>query len=426
MSEIWIVVKREFLERVRTKSFLFGTLFFPLFFIGIYSIPFLVGQESRERRLALVDEAPPGVADRFVEVLTTVPPGADADERDTYRIERVEGRLADLRASLTQRVQSEEIDGYVAFPADVVESNSVVFAARNVGNIGVLERIDDAATSAVRTERLRRAGLEGAQLAALTRGVQLQTTRITATGETGGNAFAPLIYAYVVALLTYFLVFFYGVSVMRSVLEEKSNRIAEVIVSSMRASHLLTGKIIGVGGVALLQVGIWALFIIAAITQLDVLAERFDIPPDLFTSVHLNPGVGLALVGFFVLGYLAYAAIFAAMGAAVNTEQEAQSLQMFVVLPLILPMLMTMQISNEPLGRIATVLGLFPLTSSIAMPMRMGVAEVPPLQIVAALLLLVLTLVGVAWLAGKIYRVGILSTGQKPTLKELGRWLRAA
>jgi ABC-2 type transport system permease protein len=222
------------------------------------------------------------------------------------------------------------------------------------------------------------------------------------------------------------MILLYGMNVLRSVLEEKQNKIAEVIVSSMKASHLMLGKILGVGAVALLQVGIWGVLMGLAAARSDTLGTRIGLPPGALDVVHVPPATVAAMFGFFVLGFFLYAALYAALGAAVNSEQEAQQLQLPVMMPLIVPMVLVMQIVSDPLGPVATTLGLIPFTAPVAMAMRLAAAPVPPVQIAASLALLAATVLAVAWVAGKIYRVGILSTGKKPTLRELGQWLRMA
>jgi ABC-2 type transport system permease protein len=286
--------------------------------------------------------------------------------------------------------------------------------------------VQRAATQAVQAARLQAAGLDGAQVAGLVKRVEVSTGRITDKGEEGGSATSTFFLGYIVGFLVYLMILLYGMNVLRSVLEEKTNKIAEVIVSSMKASHLMLGKILGVGAVALLQVGIWGAMMGFATSRSDTLTSRFGMPPGALDVVHVPLGTLLAVFGFFVLGFLLYAALYAALGAAVNSEQEAQQFQMAVMMPLIIPMALVFRIVSDPLGPVATVLGLIPFTSPVTMAMRLASAPVPPLQIVASLALLAATVLAVAWVAGKIYRVGILSTGKKPTLKELGQWLRMA
>ena len=422
MSELRIIIRREFLERVRSRAFALGTVAFPLFMLGIMLLPRLFEGGAEERRLAVVSEAPPEIADRFAAVLSA--PAMDEDD-DRYVIERVSGTLDQRRGELNQRVQQEEIDGYVFLPADVLSSNQVLYRAQNIANFGVQGDIRRAISEAVQAERLRRAGLDGAEVAELIRPVEVQGARVTATGEEGGDAETTFWAAYVVAFLIYFVTFFYGVNVMRGVLEEKTNRIAEVMVSSVRADQLMLGKIIGVGAAALLQVGAWAGFFLL-LTRSDAVADQFGISDTVRDAVVIDAGSALLLVLFFVLGFFLFAALFAALGAAVTSEQEAQSFQMVAIVPLLVPLLFLVEVAGDPLGTTATVLGLIPFTAPVAMPMRLATVAVPAVQIIASLALMILAIALVGWLAGKIYRVGILSTGKRPTLRELGRWLRAA
>jgi ABC-2 type transport system permease protein len=422
VTELFIIVRRELLERVRAKSFLIGTLLFPLLTGALIILPTMVSGGGRTRSLVLVDEAPPGVGDRFIESISA---RADTGSDNRYRVIRASGSLAGLRADLNRRVLNEEIDGYVAFPPGVLETSEVIYRARSISSLSVMRDLRRAASGAVQAERLRRAGLEGAGIPSLIRPVEVQGARITKRGEEVGSALSTFFFAYVITFLIYFMTVMYGVNVMRSVLEEKTNRIAEVLVSSVRPSHLMAGKILGVGSAAVLQVLIWAAIVIVALKS-GVLGTRFQVPPETLNALRVDPWVGISLFLFFILGFFLYASLFAALGASVTTDQEAQSMQTVVLLPLIVPLLFLGAITNDPLGASSTWLGLIPYTAPIAMPMRMASGPIPIVQVFAAMALLVLALVFTAWVAGKIYRVGILSTGKKPTLKELGRWLRAA
>jgi ABC-2 type transport system permease protein len=425
MRELLLIVRREFRERVRSRAFVIGTIAFPLFMIAVMALPRLTDRTGAERALVVVDEAPGTVGSLFIATLTA-PPDDAAPAQNRYTAERVEGPFDAIREQLNARVQAEEIDGYVVLPAAILDDSQVLYRARNIASFTVLRDIRQAASRAAQAERLRVAGLQSDELAALLRPVEVETARITTAGTEGAGAESTFWIAYVVALLIYFMVAFYGMSVLRSVLEEKTTRIAEVLASSVKGMHLMMGKIIGVGAAALLQVGIWAVVMVLVLTQSDVLASQFGMPAGMLGTVAIEPLQAVTYLAFFVLGFLLFAAIFAALGAAVTSDQEAQSLQMVGMVPLVVPLLFLMQVTTEPLGAIATTLGLVPFTAPIAMPMRMAAAPIPPLEIAGSLLLLALAVVVVAWLAGKVYRIGILSTGRKPTLVEVIRWLRMA
>jgi ABC-2 type transport system permease protein len=422
MREIGIIIRREFLERVRNRAFLIGTFAFPLFMFGVLWIPTMMGGEGTVKKLALVDEAPAGISDRFVAALTAA---ADSDAAIKYEVEEVPGPFAAARPELVRRVLADSLDGFVVLPADVVTSNEIVYRATNIANQLVLRDLRTAGSAAVLGARLERAGLEVTDLAELVKRVDIDEAAITDTGEEGRGAETTFFFAYIAGFLVYFVTAIYGMVVLRSVIEEKTNRISEVMVSSVRASHMMLGKIVGVGSAALLQVAVW-IGAIVLITTRSPLLEKMGVPSELLAGITLPPGQAALFLAYFALGFLEFAALFAALGAAMNTEQEAQSMQMVLMVPLFLPLLFLMQLTGEPLSRLSTVLGVFPLTAPIAMPMRIATVSIPPIQIAASLALLVLGLFVIAWLAGKVYRIGILSTGKRPTMAELVRWLREA
>ncbi len=423
MRDVLLIIRREFSERVASRSFVVGTLIFPLLMIALIVLPQLIGSRGAEWHLALVSDAPPGVAETFASALGK--PAASRED-NTYKVTAVDGPIGAVRERLAARLLAKEFDGYVALPADVLESGAVVFRARKSGSFAVIRDLRAAGTRAVQSERLKRSGIDPSAIAAIVAPVQVDEARITARGEERGGALSTFLTAYVVAFLIYLMTTLYGVAVMRSVLEEKTNRIAEVLMSTIRASHLMAGKIIGVGSAAVVQVLIWVAITALIVTQSDKLGKGLTLPDTVLQALNVPPGTAVLLFLYFLLGFFLYASVFAMVGAAVTSEQEAQSVQFIALIPMIAPIMFLESILNAPLGRVATVLGQIPFTSPIAMPMRMASTPVPPVEILTSLTLLLVGIVAVAWVAGKIYRVGLLSTGKRPTLAELARWVRSA
>jgi ABC-2 type transport system permease protein len=426
VRETLLIIKREFRERVASKSFVAGTLLFPMLMIGLLVLPRLVGSGASDWDLALVSDAPAGVTDVFEKTLTAPPEDEDAGEAHRYRLIRVEGPVSSARERLAARLDSEELDGYIALPADVLQSGSIVFRARKGGSFDVIRDLRRAGTRAVQSERLRQSGIDASAVAALVAPVEIDEARLTEAGEQRGGALSTFLTAYVVAFLIYIMTTLYGVAVMRSVLEEKTNRIAEVLMSTIRASHLMAGKIIGVGSAAVIQVLIWVAITALVVKVAPRLGGGFSLPDPLLQALNVPPGTGVLLFLYFLLGFFLYASVFAIVGAAVTSEQEAQSVQFIALIPMIAPMLFLQTILNAPLGGAAIVMGLIPFTSPVTMPMRMASTQVPALEVIASLILLVVGIVVVAWVAGKVYRVGILSTGKRPSLGELVQWVRSA
>ena len=423
MRDVLLIIRREFRERVASKSFLLGTLLFPLLMMALVMLPRLVGSRGAELTFALVNEGPPALGAAFIATLAQ-PPESPAE--NTYHLVPVEGSYAALRESLASRVRTEELDGFVVLPADVLDRGQILFRARNAGSLAVMRDLRTAGNRAVQSARISNAGIAPAAVAALIAPVQVDEARITDRGEQRGGAVSTFLTAYLVAFLVYLMTTLYGVTVMRSVLEEKTNRIAEVLMSTIRAPHLMAGKIIGVGSAAVAQVLIWVGIMAVVTTQSRRLGDRFALPDTLTQALSVDATTGGLLFLFFLLGFFLYASVFAIVGAAVTSEQEAQSVQFVALIPLIAPLLFMESILNAPLGGTATTLGLLPFTAPVAMPMRMASTPVPAAQVVVSLLLLVTAIALVAWIAGKVYRVGMLSTGKKPTLGELVQWIRTA
>jgi ABC-2 type transport system permease protein len=290
----------------------------------------------------------------------------------------------------------------------------------------MLRDVGQAASAAVQAERLSRSGIAPNQLMDLLTRVTVDEAEITASGEEGRSAESTFWFAYIVAFMVYFMVAFYGVTVMRSVLEEKMNRISEVMVSSVRSIDLMLGKILGVSAAAMVQVGIWAIFALIVTGGGAYLPNLLGLPTEILGSLSVPlPRLGL-LLSFFLLGFLLYSSIYAAMGAAMTTEQEAQATQMLVLVPLFIPLLFVGPITNDPTGTLARVLSIVPFCAPIAMPMRLATVNVPALEILLSLGLLALGVVAVAWVGGRVYRIGILSTARRPSLAEVGKWLKGA
>lgn len=422
MREILIILRREFRERVLTRSFLIGTIGFPLLFGGMMALPALL--ETREARsIVVIDEGDGTVGEAIAGRLGR---RASGDDDNRYSVEIIAGPAADAEPVVLARVEAGEIDGALIIPADVLATNQLRYRSTSVPSPLLLAQMQAAATEILRSERLRVAGIDVETIAEVIQPVSILTGAADAAGDAQEEMMASLIFAYVLAFVIYFMVFLYGVTVMRSVLEEKTSRIAEVLVSSIRSTHLMAGKILGVAGAAIAQILVWTILMGAVF----FLSSTFDTERgiDVETIRGFLPGTGMValFLVFLLLGFFLYAAAFAGLGAAITSEQEAQSFQMILLLPLVTPLLFLSPLTSDPRGTAATFLGLFPLTSPVAMPMRLTAAPIPAAEVALSIGLLIFGLIGMAWVAGKIYRIGILATGSRPNLRELVRWIRMA
>jgi ABC-2 type transport system permease protein len=289
--------------------------------------------------------------------------------------------------------------------------------------------------SAIRDERLSRAQVSDAVKEILAQRPSLISRKITQTGEEESDTLALFIVGYVMCFIIYGAMFGYGAIIMRSVIEEKTSRIIEVVTSSARPFELLMGKVLGVGAVGLTQFTIWALsssVILAgaglfmasgapgAMNDPNVAAASSDIG---FTLPTIGPGLYVAFVFFFLMGYLIYSALFAAVGSAADNETDTQQLMLPISLPIIIPIMLVGPVASDPHSTLAVVASIIPFFAPMLMPLRLAMTDVPLWELGTAVLLMAGAFVGLIWLSARIYRVGILMYGKKASYRELVKWL---
>jgi len=425
MRKIWVVIRREFLERVRNKWFVISTVLGPLLLGLLMFLPaFLLTRATGTTEVVVVDVSTDGFGGRVVEMLANSP---------RMEPQYLAGGLVDLEPmadSLAAEVGAQTIDGFLILTDATIEEGTAEYRGSNVASqvdMGVIQRYVQEAALAIRLER---SGIDPTVVAQASMRLRLHTVNIRGgevTDQTGEGAF---ILAYFMWFLLYFALLVYGVQVAGAVVEEKSSRVIEVLVSSLRPFQLLVGKIIGVGGVGLFQLTIWAGFAKILLDQQSLILRAVGVEVQEGQRVFALPQVPLdsiaVLLLYFVLGFLLYSTMFAAVGAMCSTESEMRQAQQPVVILFVIPAIVSFGALNDPNGSLATILTLVPLSAPVAMPMRWGVAAVPLSELVLSVLILLVTALGVTWFASRIYRVGILMYGKRPTLKELFRWIRTA
>ncbi|MEM6326446.1 MAG: ABC transporter permease [Bacteroidota bacterium] len=442
MSPIALVARSEFLRRVRSKWFVATTLLAPVLTIAVVVVPIAViatsGGGDTVREVTVRDET-----GRLAEALA-------AEAPDNLQFVRTDAPADTLRA----RVLRGEVEGALVLPDGLLDGDARArYLSRSGGGLTLQADVRGTVRAVVRAERAREAGASAAVLDRLDAPTALDFVTVTDEGDAAGGAEIGFLVANVLALLVYVAVLLYGAMVMRGVIEEKTNRIVEVIVSSVRPFDLLMGKVVGIGAVGLVQLTSWGVLLIALnAAAAPLLALLFGpeafapnasaVPPGgpasavpsggtspvdpAAIAAVLTPGLLVAFVLFFLGGYLLFASLFAAVGSMVDTEADAQSLQVPVILPIILPLLFLPFVVDQPDSALSVGLSLFPLSSPVLMVVRMSVTAVPLWQVLTSLGLLVLAFVGAVWVASRIYRVGILMTGKKATFKDLARWVREA
>lgn len=418
MPEWLVVARRELLIRVRSPWFVIVTLLGPVAMIGLIVVPAYLSVKTHEKGydIAIVDDSGEQLGEQMVAVavvLSAMLPGE-------LRMELTDAP----REELLRQIRDEELDGYLVLPAGVLDGETITYYGANASN-PVLERIlRRSLRLLVQQMRADRAELDQEKLAWVIADVPVDLELETGTGTTASGE-AAFALSYAVMFILYLGIVLYGVNVMRSVIEEKSSRVVEIVISTIKPTPLMLGKVAGVGGVGLLQLGIWvggAALIFTFREQVLGLfgingAGAIELPPFGFTEV------AIVLV-FFLLGYFFYASLYAAVGAMVNSEQEAQQVQTPVIMLLIIPVACMQLVAADPRGTTAEVLTMIPFASPVLMPMRYLLGGASGLQLALSIGILVAALSCAVWLAARVYRVGILMYGKRPSLRELVRWIR--
>jgi ABC-2 type transport system permease protein len=416
-SPAWLVIaRREFLERVRTKWFVIVTILGPVGLLVLTLLPAYLGKKAAEERVAIA------VVDRSGHALTAALAEAAPALGANLALEEVAADTAE--EVLRGRIRDQQIQGYLVIPPDVMDSGVVLYRGDNATNFGLQIRLQGVVTIAVQHKRASGIGLSIPQRIALLRQVPIDTKHTTGEGE-AKSAVESYLVGLVVMMILYMAILLYAVNVMRSVVQEKTSRVVEIIVSATRPSSLMAGKVLGVGSVGLLQLAIWAaaaLLLVKARGGVLGLLGVTGVPAELPFSIGASD-VALIL-GYFLGGYFFFASLYAALGAMVNSEQEAQQVQTPVVLLLVVPVVMSQLVASDPRGAAAEILTLLPFSSPVLMPMRWVLDGASWVDVVVSLGILAGSTAGVVYLAARIYRVGILMYGKRPSLRELGHWLR--
>ncbi len=420
MRKIWLIIKREYVTRVKTKGFVIGTLIVPLIGIGFTSlIVFLVGHQSNQAlRLAIIDNAG-GLAPSVVGGLDAKLPSGQPMYVVTETIDRP-ASPSDIQDGLRARINSGALDAYLVIPKDL--DKSAELHTKNPGAYAQFGPLTSAVNQAVVESRLNARGIHVDDVRDIVRSSDLQVIKVSKEGESVERG-QTLGVAIALVILLYTSLLMYGIITMRSILEEKTTRTMEVLISAVDPFQLLAGKILGVAAVAFTQFAIWSVSLALLATYGAAMAAMTGAGAAL-AGIHV-PGALLAYAGiYFFGGYFLYSSMFAAVGAACSNEQDAAQLQWIAMAPLVFTMVIYSLVLNDSSSRASVILSEIPFFAPVLMPLRVSLQVPPAWQIALSIGLLFLSIVVVIYCSAKIYRVGILMYGKRPTLPELVRWLR--
>jgi ABC-2 type transport system permease protein len=439
MNKTFAVIRREFIERVRTRAFIISTLIVPLmFFVFGYLPRLLMNQDTRARSVVLVNGATGAAGDSLAAALRRMKRGVG--DKETARIDlqvvrTTPDQITTVRDSLISKVGVDEpgaLDGILVLSDGATDSGVVRYYGTNVASFNEMNAMERAIGPVLRIERMARRGADSAMIAAAGSEFDLKTDKVTKgklTGESGASSF---LLAYITSFVMYFSLIMYGIQVMGAVLEEKSNRIVEVLISSVTPFELMLGKIVGVAGAGLLQLAIWAG---AAIAGTKALAERaaanstaIDGTQKSLSSggISVSPELVVVILLFFLLGFILYSALYAAVGAMCSSQQETQQAAQPVTILLALGFILMFALINDPGSTLAKAVSFVPFFAPLVIPVRYAISPLPLGEVLGAAGSTLLGVVVIAWVAGRIYRVGILSYGKRPSLKEVWSWVRTA
>ncbi len=430
-KKVFAVISREFVTRVRTKGFIIGTLLMPLMFVlflgGIFI--FAIFFQPSTKTYDVVDFS--GIMyDEFTEILNDTLGGGEP-KYVFNKAELKDGNLDSTLAYLQNRVNGKKIDGYLIFPKDILDAKTVQYAARNVSNFEEQNDISRALSRIVTNYKLSESGVSPDSVRNIfNRGkVKLVSHQVTEEGATEKSGASSFVLTYILVYMIFLMVMIYGQSVMRSVIEEKSQRISETIISAIKPMELLVGKLIGICmlgitqlvivGLIFLVVALYgqAIFISFGVSSMDLL--------DVINQINFSLNIFIFMILFFFFGFVFYASIFAAVGAIVNTEEEGQQFQMPIIILLIFSFFIMFTVAQNPDTAKAYWISLIPFFTPIVMFARISVSDpVIPDGAYLSILVMIVSTTLLLWLISKIYRVGILMYGKKPSLKEAIKWIK--
>jgi ABC-2 type transport system permease protein len=438
-NKILIVAKREYLERVRSRAFLLTTFLVPVLMAAAFMIPIYVtaksGVSPAFRKVRILDATGVGLGERVAANVRNDKSLPDS-VAGPFVVTIAPDQLAAAESSATRDVIApNQLTGYLVLDDSTMTGSRARYVGRNASSLSEIDKLQGAVRQGVTIVRLEREGVKPEIVDQVAKNdLRVSSEKLTEKGR-GGGGVGGFIVGLILGVLLLMSIMLHGQNVMRGVLEEKTTRVAEIVISSVKPEALLAGKVLGVGAVGLTQIIAWfalggyvtSFLMPIVLKAAGGVARATPATGTAGFSLAAMPwstlGVSLA---FFLLGFLFYATLFAAAGAMVSSEQEAQQAAQPVVLLMMSGWIFVNPVMMNPNGKVAAVLSWLPWASPIIMPLRMGLTTVSPTSIAGSLAVAFVGALAAMWLAARIYRVGMLMYGKKPTFGELAKWIRYA
>ncbi len=407
MRNVWLIARREYLERVRTKGFLIATILIPLLMSGGIAASILIAKHSKSTAHIVI-------VTPDMQLGTDLEAQLNSDTNHEMQVNLISPPSANTLPGLNGSIKSKAIDGYVWLTPVKGSRPQITYRLGSSADMATRDTVRDSLEKVLTRERLVQQGMSAVDVDAMMKPVEM-----SASDTEQDNTSANFAGAYVLFFLMYLVIMLYGMNVARSIIEEKTSRVFEVMLATVKPSEMMAGKVIGVGSVGLTQVTIWMLAAIV-LTATPLMAHFLG------SGTHITLSVQQVcfFIVYFLLGYLLYSSMAAALGAMTNSEQELQQLNMFLVMPLAFCMITLPLVLNSPASIYARLLSFIPFCTPLLMYMRISVSPVPWYEIAGSIAVMIVTIYAVLWISSRIYRVGILMYGKRPTLPEITRWLK--
>jgi ABC-2 type transport system permease protein len=414
MRNTILIAKREYLEQIHGRAFIFSTVLVPLLIVALLGwSAYTTRSAASGKHLAIASDS--------ASLASAIRRQMLDDKNAKYTVDVVAPASEQDRAALLKQLQSKAIDGLLTITASSTGETSATYTSLSTGSYDYnLDRLKNALNRAAASERLLAHGMDQADADAALKPVAVETLQLDKDGKTGKTKGAsPFYKSLLMALLLSMPIMLYGLDMARAIIEEKTSRIFEVMLSVARADDLLAGKMVGVGAVGLTQIAIWT---IAATLFMGSALAATALTGNL--SIHFSWMEGLLFPVYFVLGFALFSAMFSGLAATCETSQDLQKFMPLAIVPLYLSMGLLPVLLKDPNSVWAVAATLCPFTAPYIVLPRMGLEAVPIWQLAASIVLLILTIWAVLWFSSRLYRVGILMYGKRATLPELVRWLR--
>ena len=416
MQKIIKIIKREFISKVLTKGFLVGTILGPIFMIGVSLGPafFLSFSEQKALEIEVVDES--GII--FNQMSSVFDDTLDNGERRFVLIPVQPSYYQQNKEKFRNKIEKGASQILLLIPENITSGGQIIYISKSVSSLDLIQLIRRKINDVVNKIRLQQAGFDPQKIKNLTTRVEIKTIKVTKGGEAEKGMGQEFFTSFIFLLILYMTIIFYGAAVMRGVLEEKTSKIVEVLLSSSSSFQLMMGKLFGVGSAGLVQYGLWTImalgifFIVSASSP--IIAENISVSPLVFVF----------FIVFFLLGFFQFSTLYAAVGSVCSSQEDAQALSMPVTILIIIPFIISFTVISDPTSQLARTLSFLPFFTPMLMFLRIILVTPPASEIIFAILINLISILFFTWISSKIYRIGILMYGKRATLPEVFKWLR--